>query len=91
MNPIATALFLVGYGLALPIGARLPTVVADQHRLAMWGHQLGILIAALGWALRGRPIMAVIHLLWLALAGVWFGFRPAFGRRTNNDRGGSGQ
>jgi hypothetical protein len=85
VHPISTALFLLGYGLALPIGARLQAVVAGRHRLAMWGHQLGILIAALGWALRGGLAMAALHLAWLALAGVWFGFAPRLPRR--GDRG----
>ena len=82
MNPIATALLLVGYGLALPIGMRLQTVVADQHRLAMWGHQVGVLIAAFGWVVRGAVLMAALHVGWLLLAGAWFGFSPRMPRRS---------
>ena len=82
---MSTALFLVGYGLALPIAARMPTVVASQSRLAVWGHQLGLLIAAFGWVLRGGILVAVIHLAWMALVGVWFGFDPLVrrARRSN--------
>ncbi len=83
MHPISTALFLVGYGLALPIATRLPTVVANQSRLAIWGHQVGLLIAALGWVLRGGILLAVIHIAWMALASVWFGFSPLVRRRND--------
>ncbi len=86
MNPIATVLFLVGYGLALPIAPRLPTVVAGQHRLAMWGHQLGVMIAALGWALRGRLTVAAIHFAWLAIASIWFGFEPKIRKQAARRR-----
>ena len=72
MHPLATALLIVGYGLAIPITTRLPTVVARQQRLAMWGHQAGILVATLGWLLRGTILVAAAHGLWLAIAYVWF-------------------
>lgn len=84
MHPISTALFLVGYGLALPIATRLPTVVANQSRLAIWGHQFGLLIAALGWVLRGGILVAVLHLAWMAIASVWFGFSPLVRRRAGD-------
>jgi hypothetical protein len=85
VHPISTALFLVGYGLALPIASRLPTVVANQVRLAIWGHQLGMLIAALGWVMRGGILVAVIHLAWMALVSVWFGFSPLVRRRRTSE------
>jgi hypothetical protein len=81
VHPVSTALFLLGYGLALPIAFRLPSVVAEQNRLAIWGHQLGLLVVTLGWVLRGSVAMAIVHLAWMALASVWFGFRPLVGRR----------
>lgn len=84
MHPLSTALFLLGYSLALPIGARLASVVADQKRLAMWGHQAGVLLATLGWLLRGQVLVAVIHGAWLAGAYAWFGFRTR--RRTPTGR-----
>ena len=86
MHPISTALFLVGYGLALPIASRLATVVADQNRLAIWGHQLGVLIATAGWALRGAVAVAVVHLAWMAFVSVWFGFSPVVRRQRGQDR-----
>ncbi len=76
MHPVSTALFLVGYGLALPIALRMSAVVAQQHRLAIWGHQLGLLTATLGWVLRGGIVVAIIHLAWMALVATWFGFQP---------------
>lgn len=76
MNPIATTLFLAGYGLALPIGSRLRAVVAEQHRLAMVGHQVGVLIATLGWVVRGRLLLAFVHLVWLTAAATWFAVSP---------------
>ena len=72
VHPLATALLLLGYGLALPIAARLSTVVAKGNRLAIWGHQLGMLVAALGWLFRGQVLVAAAHGLWLALAYTWF-------------------
>lgn len=75
MHPLSTALFLLGYALALPIASRLPSVVARGQRLAMWGHQLGILAAALGWLLRGQVLVATAHGIWLAAAYAWFELR----------------
>jgi hypothetical protein len=72
MHPLSTALFLLGYGLALPIGMRLVGVVAGQNRLALAGHQLGVVIALVGWLLRGSVVLAVVHGLWLVAARVWF-------------------
>ena len=87
MNPVSTALFLVGYGLAVPIATRLPTVVAERNRMAMWGHQVGVLVAALGWLLKGGVMVAVLHLAWIGLANVWFGFgTTARSRVGNRDR-----
>ena len=80
MHPVSTALFLLGYGLALPIGMRLAAVVAAQHRLALAGHQIGVAIALLGWLLRGSVMLAVAHGLWLVAARIWFTLgRPASG------------
>ena len=76
MHPLSTALFLLGYGLALPIGARLPMIVANRNRLALWGHQVGVIIAAGGWLVRGRIVMALLHVVWLFVANAWFGLEP---------------
>ncbi len=82
MHPLSTALFLLGYGLALPIAARLTTVVGRQQRLAMRGHQAGVLLATLGWVLRGQILVAGIHVLWLIGAYAWFELkRPKLARR----------
>jgi len=72
VHPVSTALFLIGYGLALPIALRMSAIVAQQHRLSFVGHQLGVGIALLGWALRGSVMIAVIHALWLVGVRVWF-------------------
>jgi hypothetical protein len=80
MHPLSTALFLLGYGLALPIAFRLVGVVARQHRVALAGHQLGIGIALVGWLLRGSITAAALHGLWLAIARIWFALgRPDHG------------
>lgn len=81
MHPVSTALFLLGYGLGLPIAARLPRIVAAHQRLAFAGHQLGIGVALLGWVISGRVIMALIHGVWLVAARIWFGL----GARTPDD------
>lgn len=73
MHPVSTALFIVGYGLALPILFRLVRIIAAQNRLAFAGHQIGMVIALLGWILNGRVMMAIIHGLWIIGARLWFG------------------
>ncbi len=70
--PVSVPLLLLGYALALPIGMKLNKVVAQQHRLALLGHQIGIVLAVAGWAVRGRPVMAFLHVLWLLGARAWF-------------------
>lgn len=72
MHPLSTALFLLGYALALPIASRLPTIVGRQQRLAILGHQFGVLLAAMGWLLRGQVMVAVLHGIWLAIVYGWF-------------------
>lgn len=73
MHPLSTALFILGYGLALPIVARLTQMKATQNRLGILGHQVGMSIALLAWATKGRPLMVVIHLAWIIAVRVWFG------------------
>jgi len=70
--PVSVPLLLLGYALALPIGMKLGKVVAQQHRLALLGHQVGILLAVAGWVVRGSPVLAAVHVLWLIGARVWF-------------------
>lgn len=72
MHPLSTALFILGYALALPIAGKMSTVVERQNRLAIFGHQAGIMLAALGWILRGAVFVAVGHVLWLVVAYSWF-------------------
>lgn len=80
MHPLSTALFLLGYALALPIATRMGAIVARQQRLALWGHQAGILTATLGWLLRGSVLVAVGHIIWLIIAQIWFGTSGQVGR-----------
>jgi hypothetical protein len=78
---LSTALFLLGYALAIPITLKMSVVVERQNRLALVGHQAGIMIATLGWILRGAIFVAVGHVLWLFIAYAWFtNFGP--GRRS---------
>jgi hypothetical protein len=79
VHPLSTALLLIGYGLSLPIGTKLSTVVRNQHRVALIGYQLGLLIAAGGWLLAGRTVVALAHALWFVLVRVWFWY---VGRRS---------
>ncbi len=72
MHPVSTALFLLGYGLGLPIAFRLTRIVAAQHRTAFAGHQIGFGVATLGWLVSGRITMVLIHVLWLIGARLWF-------------------
>lgn len=72
MNPIGIALLLVGYTLVVPIASRMRHVVQSQNRLALSGHQLGILVVCLGWTVGGRVPLIWIHLLWAVVAVIWF-------------------
>lgn len=72
VHPLSTIIFLLGYGLALPIGAKFGAVRASQNRLALIGHQAGVGLAALGWALRASAAMFLVHVLWLLAARIWF-------------------
>ncbi len=72
MNPIGIALLLVGYALVVPIATKMRRVVESQNRLALSGHQLGIVLVCLGWAVGGRVQMIWIHLLWAVVAIIWF-------------------
>ena len=65
--------FLLGYGLALPIGAKFATIKASQNRIAMIGHQVGVFLAAVGWGARGSVAMVAVHMLWIVAARIWFG------------------
>ena len=82
MHPLSTALFLVGYGLALPLARRLPSIVTQQRRLAFGGHQLGVLVALIGWLSRGGYTVALAHLAWLVGTRIWFGLSGRVDRRT---------
>ena len=62
MNPGAVVLLLLGYGLAIPIGARITHLPIKRLRVAVVGFQIGAILAGLGWALRSSPWMAVLHI-----------------------------
>lgn len=70
---MSTVLFIAGYGLALPLAGRLSTIVTDRQRLAFAGHQVGVLIALLGWLVRGSIVMALVHVVWVVAAKLWYG------------------
>ncbi|MFV0258601.1 MAG: hypothetical protein ACK5PP_09170 [Acidimicrobiales bacterium] len=72
MHPLTTALFILGYALALPIGMRLGDLAERGQRAALAGHQFGVIVAGLGWALSGRFLMAVLHGAWAVAAATWF-------------------
>ena len=48
----------------------------------MWGHQTGVLIAGLGWVLRGQVVVALLHAVWLIAAGFWFRLRVAVAEQS---------
>lgn len=81
---MSTALFLLGYGLSLPIVFKLVAIIANQHRVAFAGHQIGMALALLGWLINGRVAMAVIHGLWLIGARIWFGMAGQARSRTDD-------
>ena len=75
MHPLSTVLFIIGYGLGLPVAVRMVSVVNGQHRLALAGHQIGMTIAGLGWLVRGSVTMAFAHLAWMVAVRIWFAGR----------------
>jgi len=81
VHPLSTALLILGYGLALPLAGRLPAIVSRQQRLAFSGHQLGILIALLGWLSRSSFTVAVAHAVWLLATRIWFALAAMRHRR----------
>ncbi len=70
---MSTVLFIAGYSLALPLAFRLTTIVSRQQRLAFAGHQLGVLIALIGWLSRASFVMALVHVVWLVGTRLWYG------------------
>lgn len=72
MHPVSTILFLFGYALTLPALTRLVAVMNERQRLPFAGHQLGMGVALIGWLLRGRWLIAGLHLTWMIGARVWF-------------------
>ncbi len=82
MNPIGIVLLLVGYVLVVPIATRMNRVVKSQNRLALTGHQFGILVVCLGWMVGGRAPLIWIHLLWAVVAAVWFNWSATRQRAT---------
>lgn len=82
MHPLSTALFVLGYGLALPIIAKLTVLKAKRSRVGIFGHQIGITIAMVAWAVRGRPTMVVLHLVWMIAVRIWFGNDGTTKRRS---------
>ncbi len=81
VHPISTALFLLGYGLALPIAAKMPAIIAGQQRLAFWAHQFGLIIAIGGWLFRGQFLVIAGHVIWFVIVNLWYRFG---GRRQRN-------
>ena len=77
MHPLSTVLFILGYGLGLPIAFRMVAVVQGQHRLALAGHQVGMTVAALGWLVRGSVAVAIGHLAWMIGVRLWFAAKGA--------------
>jgi hypothetical protein len=82
VNPIGIALLLVGYGLVVPIATKMNRVVRTQNRLALTGHQIGILVVCLGWMVGGRVPLIWIHLLWAIVAVIWFNWFASAQRST---------
>jgi len=49
----------------------------------MLGHQIGVIVAALGWMVRGSYPIAGGHLAWLIVARVAFAVGGARSKSTN--------
>jgi len=87
VHPLSTALLLLGYALAAPLAGRLLSIVRGQHRLALAGHQGGMMLALLGWLTRGSYSMAGIHAVWMVAVKIWFELAPRRHRRQPTPHG----
>ncbi len=65
---------MLGYSLAIPIGSKLPEVIRTRNKLALTGHQVGVIIAGLGWLVGARTPLVWMHLIWLLVASIWYGW-----------------
>ncbi len=86
-------LFLLGYGLAIPVLFRFSTIIEKRNSLGLFGHQLGVIIAGIGWALRGKLIVMLLHLVWIVVAKIWFSMaaKPAKGTSSSKKSGAKGK
>ena len=76
MNPVVFSLLLLGYGLAVPVLMNWRRIPTKYRANALIGHQLGVAVAALGWLVRGKILIAGAHLIWLIAARVLMRVRP---------------
>ena len=70
MHPVSTVLLIVGYILAVPAIAQYPSLKSwgtGRRRLWLVSHQAGLLLVAIGWALRKNFLIAIAHAV-LAIA-----------------------
>lgn len=79
MHPVSAALLLLGYAIALPIAFRIGRIISTQNRIGLLGHQFGVMVAAIGWAVRGSYPVAAAHIGWLVVARIAFAL---FGARS---------
>lgn len=75
--PVDTALFAVGYPLAVGVITRFAPIV--RRRRAGWlaAHHVAMTAIIAGWALRGEATGVAINTAWLAGSSLWY----AAGRR----------
>jgi len=74
-------LILLGSALAVPIALRYASVASHQNRLAFVGHQLGVVLAIVGWSLSGRLWVGFGYAVWFAGAQAWFSWAGRASRR----------
>jgi hypothetical protein len=69
---VSTALFAVGYPVAIVVIARWVPVVREQRRAWFVAHQLAVAAIVAGWALRQRWPAASVNAAWFVVAAVWY-------------------
>lgn len=81
---MTTALFVVGYPVAVVVIARWVPVVRERRVRWFVAHEAAVAAIVAGWVIRDRPSAVVVNGAWLVVAAAWYllrlGVRPEPGQ-----------
>ncbi len=72
MSPVAIALFVVGYPVAIAVIIRWMPVMRERRTTWFAVHTLAMIAIVAGQALNGRTIGIVINGTWLVSSVLWY-------------------